>query len=377
MAAFTSEQLGGEIRSRILPGVNGLNMHVLEAGFENRESRPCLILLHGFPELAYSWRKIMPALAELGFYVIAPDQRGYGSTSGWAGDYDDDISPFSLCRMSGDIVALVAALELSTVDCVVGHDFGSPVAGTCAFLRPDIFKSVVLMSAPFSGPYPATVLGQPQTSMQEVLDQLEMLDRPRKHYQWYYAGRDANRDMLDCKEGLAVFLRNYFHHKSADWPGNRIHPLNALSATEMAKLPTYYVMDADTTMPEAVATAAPGDEHRDNCQWLSVEELELYCREYQRNGFQGGLQCYRCNTTGRNSSELALFNGLTLDVPALFLAGNCDWGVYQFPGALEAMATDFCTDLRGQTLIENAGHWVQQEQPAAVVTQIESFLATL
>ena len=72
--------LPSTIRSRFVDGINGLRMHVLEAGFET-SGRPCLLLLHGFPELAYSWRKVMPDLAQAGYHVIAPDQRGYGRTS--------------------------------------------------------------------------------------------------------------------------------------------------------------------------------------------------------------------------------------------------------------------------------------------------------
>src|SRR5918911_1048114 len=85
--------LPATIRSRYVDGINGLRMHVLEAGFETR-GRPCLLLLHGFPELAYSWRKVMPPLAAAGFRVVAPDQRGYGRTTGWAPDYDGDFGSF-------------------------------------------------------------------------------------------------------------------------------------------------------------------------------------------------------------------------------------------------------------------------------------------
>ena len=98
------------IRSRFADNGNGLTMHYLEAG---DPKAPLILLLHGFPELAYSWRKVMPALAEAGYYVVAPDLRGYGRTTGWKGNYEDDIAPFSLCRMSGDIVALAHALGRS------------------------------------------------------------------------------------------------------------------------------------------------------------------------------------------------------------------------------------------------------------------------
>src|SRR5919205_3715739 len=139
------------VRSRFLDGINGLRVHVLEAGFESK-GRPAVLLLHGFPELAYSWRKVMPALAAAGYHVVAPDQRGYGRTTGWDADYDADLAPFRLLNIARDTLGLVAALGHRHVAALVGHDFGSPVAAWCALVRPDIFRSVVLMSAPFTGP---------------------------------------------------------------------------------------------------------------------------------------------------------------------------------------------------------------------------------
>ena len=143
--------LPSTIRSRYVDGINGLRMHVLEAGFETT-GRPCLLLLHGFPELAFSWRKVMPSLAAAGYHVIAPDQRGYGRTTGWDADYDGDLTSFRLTNLVRDALGLVSAFGYTHVDAVIGHDFGSSVAAWCALMRPDVFRSVVLMSAPFGGP---------------------------------------------------------------------------------------------------------------------------------------------------------------------------------------------------------------------------------
>src|SRR6266852_7219463 len=139
------------IRSRFVRNINGLDMHVLEAGFA-AAGRPLVLLLHGFPEIAYSWRKVMLPLAEAGFHVVAPDQRGYGRTTGWDADYDGDISQYRLLNAVRDALGLVAALGYRSVAAVVGHDFGASVAAWCAVLRPDVFRSVALMSAPFAGP---------------------------------------------------------------------------------------------------------------------------------------------------------------------------------------------------------------------------------
>ncbi|MCE2539416.1 MAG: alpha/beta fold hydrolase, partial [Acidobacteria bacterium] len=125
-------------------------MHVLEAGFETA-GRPALLLLHGFPELAYSWRHVMAPLADAGYHVIAPDQRGYGRTTGWSADYDGSLRPFSRLNAVRDALALVSAFGYRSMDAVIGHDFGSPIAAWSAVARPDVFGAVALMSAPFGG----------------------------------------------------------------------------------------------------------------------------------------------------------------------------------------------------------------------------------
>src|SRR5262245_17147999 len=128
------------IRSRRVEGVNGLSMHCLEAG---EPGRPCVLLLHGFPELSYSWRKVIPTLADAGYYVVAPDQRGYGKTLGWDGRYDGDLASFKMLRIVDDALALLAKLAIKRAH-IIGHDFGSPVAAYAALTRPDVFRSVVL-----------------------------------------------------------------------------------------------------------------------------------------------------------------------------------------------------------------------------------------
>ena len=377
----TTPGLPRGIRSRFVDGVNGLRVHLLEAGFE-AAGRPSILLLHGFPELAYSWRKVMLPLAAAGFHVIAPDQRGYGRTTGWDGRYDGELGSFGLLGLVRDALALVSALGLRSVHAVIGHDFGSPVAAWCALARPDVFRTVALMSAPFSGP-PAWPFGTadsgpgaapaPADPAQAVAG-LAALARPRKHYQWYYSTPSADPDMRHCPQGLHAFLRAYYHVKSADWPDNRPHPLAAWSADELAKMPTYYVMDRDRDMPQTVAPHMPSPEAIAACRWLPDEELAVYSAEFARTGFQGGLQWYRCSTSGRNTNELRLFSGRTIDVPACFIAGAADWGVHQKPGELELMRSRACTKLLGCHLVEGAGHWVQQEQPQRVAELLVRFL---
>ncbi len=369
--------LPSSIRSRTIENINGLTMHVLEAGFETRV-RPCVLLLHGFPELAFSWRKVMPALAAAGYHVIAPDQRGYGRTTGWSAEYDGDLAPFRLTNLVRDALGLVSAFGYRSVASMIGHDFGSPVAAWCALLRPDVFRSAVMMSAPFAGPprLPFDTANKPAAPQSEepVHRELAGLPRPRKHYQWYYSTREANADMARAPQGLHDFLRAYYHHKSADWKDNQPYPLRSWSAAELAKLPTYYVMDLDKTMPETVAEEMPSLAEIAANKWLPDGELAFYAAEYARTGFQGGLQWYRCGTSGAFDSELQLWSGRTIDVPSCFISGKQDWGTYQRPGAFEAMQSNACTDMTGCHLVDGAGHWVQQEQPEETNQLLLQFL---
>jgi len=361
------------VRARIVREVNGLDVHLLEAGYET-PGRPCLLLLHGFPELAYSWRKLMQPLAAAGFHVVAPDQRGYGRTTGWDADYDGDVGSFHLLNIARDALALVAALGYDTVAAVVGHDFGAPAAAWCALIRPDVFSAVAMMSAPFGGPPPLRTPPAAAAAPRDVHAELAALPRPRKHYQWYYSSRAANADMHRAPQGVHEFLRAYFHYKSADWTQNRPFALKSWSAQELAKLPTYYVMDLDKGMAETVAPEMPSAAEIAACRWMPEAALRVYSGEFERTGFQGGLQWYRCTTDSRFTAEFKLFAGRTIDVPACFIAGKGDWGVYQKPGDLERMQKRACTQLRGCDLLEGAGHWVQQEQPEKVAALLLEFL---
>ena len=368
---LTPLPLPAGIRSRMVSGINGLAMHVLEAG---APGRPCVLLLHGFPELAYSWRKIMLPLAAAGYHVVAPDQRGYGRTTGWDARYDGDLGSFRLLNLARDALGLVFSLGHKSVALVAGHDFGSPVAAWCALVRPDVFRSVALMSSPFAGP-PAVPDGAVRPPPDPVHADLAALDPPRKHYQWYYSTREAGADMRECAQGIHAFLRAYYHVKSADWKANLPHRLESWSARELAKLPRYYTMDLGKGMAETVAPDMPAPGEIDACDWLTEEELGVYSAEYSRTGFQGGLQWYRCRTTGAFNPELQLFAGRTIDVPACFIAGSGDWGVWQKPGDLEKMQGSACTQMRGCHFIDGAGHWVQQEKPQEVNRLLAQFLA--
>jgi pimeloyl-ACP methyl ester carboxylesterase len=372
---LSASVLSPGIRSRFVDNVNGLRMHVLEAGFET-PGRPGLLLLHGYPELAYSWRKVMAPLAAAGFHVFAPDVRGYGRTTGSPVAYTDDLRPFGTLNKMKDMLALVSAMGYRSVAAVIGHDMGSPLAGWCACARPDVFKAVAMMSAPFGGAptLPFNTANGPRPSAlgpDTIYDDLAKLTPPRKHYQRYYQTREANENMWHPPQGLHAFLRAYYHIKSADWKPNRPAPLAARTASEWAKLPRYYIMDRDKGMAEQVATEMPSAAEIAANRWLTEAELDVYTEEYGRTGFQGGLNGYRGSP---GDVDLQVFAGRTIDVPSTFMGGKSDWGVYQNPGALERLENTVTTNYRGTHLVDGAGHWVQQEQPAVLSRLLIDFL---
>ena len=373
--------LPDQIRSRVCRGINGLDIHYLEAGFENKNN-PLLLLLHGFPELSYSWRKMILPLSKSGYHVIAPDQRGFGATTGWNNSYVSDLSSYYQNNLVRDMLGLVSALGYEKVKSVIGHDSGAGVAGWSALIRPDIYESVVMMSAPFTGApnIPLNMLKSLTTTKDPIVDiaaELANLERPRKHYQDYYRTPEANSDIMDSEKGLPDFIRAYYHHKSADWKENKPFPLSSWTAEQLAKMPTYYIMDLEDTMPEAVGKHMPTSEEINSCAWLTEEELKVYVSEYGRTGFQGGLNWYRSGGSSGNRGNLELFSGMKIEKPALFVAGRQDWGIFQRPGAIAKMRNEVCTNMGEIQLVDNAGHWVQQEQPESVLKLLLDFLGEI
>jgi len=372
------------IRSRYVDNGNGLRLHVLEAGGDE-PARPLLLLLHGFPELAYSWRRIMPALAAGGFRVVAPDQRGYGRSTGWNPDYDGDVGSFRLLNLVIDALGLVSALGHRDVAAVIGHDFGSPVAALCALARPDVFRKAVLMSAPWGGvpglPFDTASAGPKPVNPDALLPMqalagLAELDPPRKHYMAYFSTRAANDDLLNAPQGLSAFLHDYLLLKAAEGAHDPPQPLRGWSAGELARLPPYYVMDAALDMPATVAASMSAHSGDTRCRWLSEEELAVYVGEFRRTGFQGGLNWYRCATDAQLNADLRIFAGRKIDAPVLFVAGQLDWGTFQRPGEFERMQSNACSRFMGAHLVPDAGHWVQQEMPGELARLLLDFLGS-
>jgi pimeloyl-ACP methyl ester carboxylesterase len=236
--------------------------------------------------------------------------------------------------------------------------------------RPDVFHSVVSLSTPFFGSQTlplSTTTRQVAAASVDIDKDLADLPRPRKHYFTYSATRDANENMWHAPQGVHDLLRALYYFKSADFKGNRPFPLKSWSAPELAKMPAYYIMDLGKGMAETVAAEMPSKAQIDACNWLTGDDLAVYATEYTRTGFQGGLDYYR---VGSDPS----FSGRTIDVPSCFIGGASDWGVYQSPGAFEAMRHGACTRLLGAHLVKGAGHSLAEEQPQQVNDLLLDFL---
>ena len=365
---------------------HSLNFHVLESLPAKTSSIPKLIVLvHGFPEIAYSWRKVLPLLSAQGYHAVAFDTRGSGRTYSPTPLSATSFRPLNLIK---DTLSLVAALGYTSVTCIVGHDFGAVTASLCALSRPDIFKSLVLMSHPTKGPgqlpfstspSPSTNAPKPPTPKQaDIQSALASLPRPRKHYKWYYCTSPANDDMTyPIGPPLHTFLRGYFHLKSADWAPNSPHPLPSWTAEALQVMPVYYIMDAADTMREAVerdmSLENPSTVTSLSSRWLPNADLAVYTSEWARTTFRGGLNWYRVQTQPDIAADIQTWSGSKICVPTVFVVGEKDWGAYQEPGAIEAMEQGKSVRgdcYRGSVFVQGAGHWVNQEQPERCVEEI-------
>jgi len=349
---YGSTVLPRGVRSRRVDTNNGVVLHILEAGFDGPR-KPCVVLLHGFPELAYCWRNQLLPLASAGFHVVAPDLRGYGLSASKAVTFDDELLPYSMLNRVGDVLGLVRALGYEKVSSVVGHDWGGPTAQWCARLRPEVFQSVVSMSTPF-----LDASGLP----------LGTADRNPT------AAPEVDQDLRRAPQGIHDLLRQWYYFKSADWKGNKPFPLNAWTALELAKMPAYYIMDLDKGIAATMAEHQPQPAEIATCKWMTEADLQVYATQFTRTGFQGGLNYYRVELDPGLDGELNAFAEKTIDVPACYIGGSSEWAVYQSPGSFQRMRS-VCTRLKGVHLVPAAGHSIAEEQPEALNRLLINFFA--
>lgn len=313
--------------------VNGVRLRVTEAG---PDSGPLVLLCHGWPETALSWRHQIPALAAAGWRVAAPDLRGFGESEAPA-----PVEDYTVLHIAGDLVGLVQALG-ATQAVIIGHDWGANIAWTCATLRPDVFRAVAALSVPHRPRPPAPPVRS-------------LMAAGRSRFYWCYfqapgvAEAEFERDPDDTLRRILGGLR------AQDGP---------VDPNEVLMLPEGGGFLDMLRRPERLP------------DWLAEEDLARMVAAYRASGFRGGLNLYR--NIDRNWSLTAAWEGATIRQPSFFLAGSRD-PVILGPmgrGALEGMARRL-PGLRGSVLLDGAGHWVQQERPREVTEALLGFLAGL
>ncbi|MBC7982600.1 MAG: alpha/beta hydrolase [Candidatus Obscuribacterales bacterium] len=309
--------------------VNGIKMHLAELG-----AGPLVILCHGWPELWYSWRHQLPAIAALGFRVVAPDMRGFGDTEAPSG-----IDQYSILHNAGDVVGLVAALG-ETQAIVIGHDWGAPVAWTAAMLRPDIFRAVVCMSVPHRPRGPAAPLS--------MLRAGGLVN----HY-WIYFQSPGIAE-AEFERNVDNTLRRLLYGISGDAPIDRENPL--------------LVPEGRGFLDRvAVPSVSPS--------WLHDDDIAVFAQAYQRTGFRGGLNWYR--NIDRNWELTAPWHNALIKQPALFIAGTRDPVIAGKQGAAAIEQMRQAVPGVKTLMIEGAGHWIQQERPQEVNAALIEFLQPL
>jgi pimeloyl-ACP methyl ester carboxylesterase len=313
-----------QIRERTIV-TNGVELHVVEAG-----EGPLVVLAHGFPELSYSWRHQVPALARAGYRVIAPDQRGYGRSS-----RPEAIDAYDIVHLTDDLLGVLdEAGEERAV--FVGHDWGSMVVWQTALLHPQRVIGVVGMSVPFL----------PRAPMPPL-------------------------DIMRAVLGDSFFYILYFQE-----PGVADADLARDPRQTMTRMLAGLVMPADGAAQSSLLSPNDGRGFVERIPepdglpgWLRQDELDHYVDEFTRTGFTGGINWYR--NFDRNWELTPQLDGRKVEVPSMFIGGRLDPVLLMSPPDAPLA---FLTDHRGNVLIEGAGHWVQQEKPDEVNAALLGFL---
>ncbi len=309
---------------------NGIRMHIAEQG-----TGPLVVLLHGFPELWYSWRHQLAALADAGYHAVAPDQRGYGRT-----DRPAEIERYTQLHLVGDIVGLLDALgEEKAV--LVGHDWGGQATYNTALLRPDRVRGVVLLSVPYAPRGPFSLLAIMRSMLGEGF------------YMAYFQKPGVAEAELE--RDVHTTMRKFFYSGSGDAPQDGVQ---------------------QPVVPEGKGFLDIMVEPQMLPGWLTEADIDFYATEHERTGFSGGLNWYR--TIDKSWELMAAWNAAPLLSPTLYVAGDRDL-VVNFPGASDLVANQqvFVPNLKRTVILPGCGHWTQQERPAEVNAAMIEFLRGL
>lgn len=302
---------------------NGIDQFLLEQG-----EGPLVVLCHGWPELSYSWRHQIPAIAAAGFHVVAPDMRGFGRTSAPA-----DVDAYSIFDTAGDMVALVAALgEKQAV--IIGHDWGAPVAWHAAMFRPDVFTAVAGLSVP----PPTRGRGLPLVTLRES-------GITNFYWQYFQAPGTAEAEL---ERDVGLTMRTVLGRGFSD-------PAASL-----------FIEEGKGFLGDARADRPLPD-------WLSEADLIYFSEAYRKSGFRGGLNWYR--NIDRNWGLTAPWQGAQIHQPSLFIAGSKDSVITGLIGGKRVTDMErVLPRLRQKLIVEGAGHWIQQERTEEVNAALIAFL---
>jgi pimeloyl-ACP methyl ester carboxylesterase len=305
---------------------NGVQLRVVEAG---DRGAPVVVLAHGFPELAYSWRHQIPALADAGYHVLAPDQRGYGGSS-----RPDAVEAYDIHALTADIVGLLDDVDAERA-VWVGHDWGAVVAWNAPLLHPDRVAAVAGLSVP---PLPRAQV-PPTQALRSTFGE-------NFFYILYFQQPGVADAELGSDPGRT--LRRMIG-------GVRPAGDEGAAVRMLAPGPAGFI----DRLPEPVALP----------DWISQDELDHYISEFTRTGFTGGLNWYR--NFDRNWQTTAELAGATTAVPALFMAGTADptLGFIRRDRAREVLTGPY-----REVMVDGAGHWLQQERPDEVNAALLNFL---
>ena len=306
-----------------------MTLQVTEAG---DRGAPVVVLAHGFPELAFSWRHQIPVLAAAGYHVLAPDQRGYGASSA-----PPQVSDYDVVQLTGDVVGLLDDVGAQTA-VVVGHDWGSVVATTLPLLHPDRVSACVTLSVP---PVP----------------------RPR---------------VPPTQAWRAAFGENFFYILYFQEPGPADAELAADPARTMRRLMGGMTSSGQENVFVTMATPGPEGfverlpEPDGLPDWITAVEFDHYVAEFTRTGFSGALNWYR--NFDRNWELTAATPSPTIAVPTLFVGGTADPALAMTP---RDRVGEVVSGPYREVMVDGAGHWLQQERPAEVNAALLEFLATV
>lgn len=319
MSEFTHQQIDS----------NGISMHVAEAG-----AGTAVLFCHGFPELWYSWRHQMRALAEAGYRAIAPDQRGYGGTTA-----PEAVDAYTIHHLVGDLTGVLDALSIERA-VVVGHDWGGAVAWSMAQLAPQRVAGVVGINTPFL-PRPPMA----PTALMRAMAQDSF------HYILYFQQPGVAEAELDADPArtLAGFFQSPDRARLEELLAQGPQALGPKTGGLLQRLPT----------------TPHGD-------FLDDEDFALYVDTFRRTGFRGGLNWYR--NFDRNWELTGYLQGAKVMAPALMITADLDPVLRP---ELAAGMEYWVPNLTRTHLVRDCGHWTQQERPDEVNRELIAFLNDL